>query len=698
MKKYAQLPVIIGFIGLLATLLLVSCQGPVGEQGPSGPPGPQGQQGEQGPAGPPGEPLVAPLPPGDGLSSEITAASIDDNHIVTVTFTLATQDGTPLHMDDVDRVRFGVARLVVDEETEYTHYANYFTQEVSGSEYEFGGVTQSPELETVSQPTFDGDGTVAEVEPGLYTYTFSQPLDETYDPAATHLIGAQITRGLLSANPTFTFVPDGETSPLTRQISLTETCNQCHQEGLNAHGGGRDEYQLCQLCHTPQNVDPETGNSLDLKVMVHQIHDGANLPSVMDGGAYYIVGFRQSIHDYSTVTFPQDVRSCATCHTGSDGDNFKNAPNVAACTSCHDNVNPSTSDNHPGRPKTDVQCLDCHLNEDEEFDDETISGAHTIPRFSTRLSGVNFEIVSVSDIAPGSAPAVTFKITDNEGTPINPEDMDYLALTLAGPTRDYSQRVTEVLFPVAENADSPALEDMGERAYQYVFQYALPADAAGTYAVSIEGYMMEKLSRVSDEIRVAGFNPVYYVSLDAGSVTPRREVISRDQCNSCHGDLAQHGDVRQNTEYCVMCHNANATDEARRPDEAMPPATVDFRAMIHRIHSGANASQPVQFYGFGNTLHDFSQVALPTDIANCQTCHLAGTYNMAALTDLLPSTVTQAGEVVNAVPAITSVCTACHDSSAASGHAQLQTTGNLVETCVVCHGTSREFDTGLIHP
>lgn len=695
MKKIAQLPVIIGFIGLLTALVLASCQGPIGEQGP---PGPQGPQGEPGPIGPPGEPLVAPLPPGDGLSSEITAASIDDSHIVTVTFTLTAQDGTPLQPEDVERLRFGIARLVVDEETEYTHYANYFTQEVSGSAYEFGGTIQSPVLETVSQPTFDGDGTVTEVEPGLYTYTFSQPLDETYDPAATHLIGAQITRGTFSANPTFTFVPDGETPTLTRQISVTETCNQCHQEGLNAHGGGRDEYQLCQLCHTPQNVDPETGNSLDLKVMVHQVHNGANLPSVVDGGAYYIVGFRQSVHDYSTVAFPQDTRSCATCHTGSEGDNYKNAPSNAACTSCHDNVDPSTSDNHPGRPKTDVQCLDCHLNEDEEFDDETISGAHTIPRFSTRLSGVNFEIVSVSDVAPGSAPAVTFKITNNESEVINPADMDYLALTLAGPTSDYSQRVTEVLFPLAENADSPVIEDMGEGIYRYVFQYALPADAAGTYAVSIEGYTMEKLSRVSDEIRVAGFNPVYYVSLDDRSVTPRREVISRDQCNACHGDLAQHGDVRQNTEYCVMCHNATATDEARRPAEAMPPATVDFRVMIHRIHSGVNASRPVQFYGFGNVLQDFSQVALPTGIANCQTCHLAGTYSMAALTDLLPSTVTQAGEVVNTIPAITSVCTACHDSSAASGHAQLQTTGNLVETCVVCHGTGREFDTGVTHP
>ncbi|MBZ0275945.1 MAG: OmcA/MtrC family decaheme c-type cytochrome, partial [Anaerolineae bacterium] len=458
-----------------------------------------------------------------------------------MTFTLATQDGTPLRLEDVERLRFGVARLDVNEETGYTSYSNYFTQEVKGSEYVFGGVTLPPALESVSQPTFDQDGTLTEVEPGVYSYTFSRPLDETYNPAASHLVGGQITRGTYSANPTFTFVPDGTTPAVTRLISTTETCTGCHQDGLNAHGGGRDEYQLCLLCHTPQNVDPETGSSLDMKVMVHQIHDGAGLPSVVAGGTYYIVGFRQNVQDFSGVVFPQDVRSCATCHTGSDGDNFKTAPNAAACTSCHNDVNPLTSDNHPGRPKTDVQCLDCHLSEDEDFDPETISGAHTVPRFSTRLSGVNFEIISVSDAAPGSAPAVTFKITNNAGEVIKPEDMDYLALTVAGPTSDYSQRVTEALFPVPENANPPTLEEMDDGSFKYVFQYTLPADAAGTYAASIEGYVMEKLRRVDDPIRDAGFNPVYYFALDGGSAVSRREVISRDLCNSCHGDLALHG-------------------------------------------------------------------------------------------------------------------------------------------------------------
>jgi len=57
-----------------------------------------------------------------------------------------------------------------------------------------------------------------------------------------------------------------------------------------------------------------TGNTVDMKVMVHKIHYGPNLPSVKAGKPYQIIGFGQSVADYSDVTFPQDIRNCTTCH------------------------------------------------------------------------------------------------------------------------------------------------------------------------------------------------------------------------------------------------------------------------------------------------------------------------------------------------------------------------------------------------
>ena len=86
-----------------------------------------------------------------------------------------------------------------------------------------------------------------------------------------------------------------------------------------------------------------------MKVMIHKIHMGANLPSVQAGEPYVIYGFRDSINDYSHVNFPQDIRNCVNCHAGSatgagldyltltsQGDNWSLYATQAACGSCHD--------------------------------------------------------------------------------------------------------------------------------------------------------------------------------------------------------------------------------------------------------------------------------------------------------------------------------------------------------------------------
>ena len=44
---------------------------------------------------------------------------------------------------------------------------------------------------------------------------------------------------------------------------------------------------VCLVCHNPDAVDPETGESVDMKVMIHKIHSGAELHVVENGGSYY---------------------------------------------------------------------------------------------------------------------------------------------------------------------------------------------------------------------------------------------------------------------------------------------------------------------------------------------------------------------------------------------------------------------------
>jgi OmcA/MtrC family decaheme c-type cytochrome len=303
----------------------------------------------------------------------------------------------------------------------------------------------------------------------------------------------------------------------------------------------------------------------------------------------------------------------------------------------------------------------------------------------------------VENAAPGKSPIVSFKVTTNDGEAIVPTEMDYLAITLAGPTSDYTERVTEVLARSSEDTPPTPVEAAEDGVYRYTFMYTLPEEAVGTYAIAIEGYNMETIPDVDDPVRIAGSNPVVYVALDGGEPEPRRQVIDRELCNACHGDLALHGGIRQNTDYCVMCHNANATDEARRPADAMPPVSINFRSLIHRIHRGEEAVQPLQVYGFGDQLYDYGRVAFPSDLVVCETCHLPNTYTMSGAAGFQPTIITQAGEVVDIIPPIQTVCIACHDNQAASGHAKLETTDDNIEACQVCHGQGREFDVSDAH-
>ena len=685
---------------ILGGLLLASCAGPPGQSGPAGPQGASGPQGQSGPPGATGEPGPAGQSfaiPGEGLVAEISSVEFSDDGKPIVTLRMTDAEGRPQTPETLEGYGFTIAQILVDESTGLSKYHNLLVREVEGAEYTVGSETFQPAVAKASQPFADTEGIWTAGDNGMYTYTFNNTLTTAVDPEQTTTVAIYAFKdGRASvANDVFTFVPAGGETTLTREVVKTETCNTCHNP-LALHGGVRREIGLCVTCHTDQNTDPESGNTVDLKVMIHRIHNGANLASVEAGTPYRIVGFRQNTFDFSNAVWPQDVRNCTTCHSGgAQSANFMNAPNAAACTSCHDAVDPISGENHPGGAQEDGKCGSCHTPEGDEFG-ISITGAHTLPASSGQIKGVTLEIVSVEGAVPDSSPVVTFKVTDGNGNAIAPADMDYLALTLAGPTSDYTSRVTETVFRTPSDAP-PAVEEADGGAYRYTFTYRIPRDATGTYAVGMEGYVMETIDGVEDPVRIAGFNPVSYVALDGGNPEPRRQVVDRELCNACHKNLALHGTIRQNTEYCVMCHNPMATDEAQRPAEAMPPTSINFRVLIHRIHRGAEANNPAQVYGFGGNLFNFGVVEFPGNLAECQTCHLPNTYGLPLANGVLPTTVTQNGRVISTTLATRSVCTACHDSAEAGGHAELMTTASDVETCTVCHSPGTEFDVYEVH-
>ena len=116
------------------------------------------------------------------------------------------------------------------------------------------------------------------------------------------------------AGATFNFVPNGSPVTVTRDVIRTQSCNTCHYQ-LAFHGGYASGMPMCVMCHQPQNADPATGNTLDLKVFAHKLHMGSQLPSVIGytsgtttipPAPYEIIGYMNSVNNFSTVIDPAD--------------------------------------------------------------------------------------------------------------------------------------------------------------------------------------------------------------------------------------------------------------------------------------------------------------------------------------------------------------------------------------------------------
>ncbi|MGE5413921.1 MAG: multiheme c-type cytochrome, partial [Syntrophomonadaceae bacterium] len=130
---------------------------------------------------------------------------------------------------------------------------------------------------TANQAGTDRGGTFTDIDLGHATYKFGTALPAGYDATATTTLGIYATRNLTDlegntfktyyANVEQDFVPNG--SPVTQIWDMIDTnsCNRCH-DPLAAHGGSRRDVKLCVLCHSPQTIDPDTGNTVDFKVMI----------------------------------------------------------------------------------------------------------------------------------------------------------------------------------------------------------------------------------------------------------------------------------------------------------------------------------------------------------------------------------------------------------------------------------------------
>lgn len=637
--------------------------------------------------------ILAQAEPGDGLRAEILNVEIPSDRKPVVTFRLTNAAGAALTVEQMDAnsVRFIITHLQQDPETGLSELLSYTVSSVAGREFTVDGEQVQPALDRASQAVYDSGGTFVRLSNGDYTYTFGSALPQGYNMDETHRVAMQATRDNRKwvANDTFDFKPNGQVAQAIDTVS-NEACNRCH-DVMSGHGGQRYLNELCVTCHTSQTVDPESGASQDYKVLIHKIHRGANLPSVQAGEAYFIVGHNQSVHDYSHVGYPQDIRNCTTCHNGANADAWKTQPSAEACGSCHDDVDFATGEGHIAGPATNDTCATCHPADGPEFG-ASVSGAHVIPEHSAQLAGVTFNLLGVRDTAPGQQLTVTFNITDKDGNIINPEDMSRLGFTLSGPTWEYQGYVAANALGATRMVD--------EETFEFTFPEPLPADAGDTWTIQIEGYLNTQLKDAAGNtimgangqplvVRDAGYDQSLDFAVTGDTVWPRKQIVSEELCNECHQELYFHGGNRQNLDNCVLCHNPMVTDEAVRPADAGVPESIDLKVLIHKIHAGADLNnQPYVVYGRGGTPHDYSHVVLPTNKALCENCHVPGSQLPEFVHQgAQPVTVTQDGNFVSALAPTTAACTSCHDGAQAVAHALANTSPTGEESCALCHGS-----------
>jgi OmcA/MtrC family decaheme c-type cytochrome len=716
---------------LFASALLAACSGTTGSAGPAGP------AGATGPQGPTTTGSAINISTATAITGKITSVAISGPPVVK--FELTDQNGAPIQGLPAADLGFAIAQNGASSQ-----WNSYIYSSVTPAGCPSGVAACDATPKTQASVESATSGTFVDNGDGSYQYTFKTDITKVpnvvYDASLTHRVGFEI-RGLAQANnAAYTFQPStgATTGIFSREIVDTATCDNCHTL-LSEHGGARVEVQYCVMCHNPGTTDPYSGNSLDMKVMVHKIHTGSSLPSIQTasgtnttptlGQGYWIVGYMKSLNNFNTVVFPQDTRNCTTCHVQTHPNltqaaNYMSVPNMEACGACHDNVNFATGANHSSANivANDTQCTTCH-GPTSTIDNSQLQvvAAHVIPEMVFQKQ-ISYNIIKASNTAPGQKPVIQFSVTDptNGNKPwnlvtdepfaycTNPNfGMANLNLAIAWSTTDYtnvgsgvtSEAAEPISLPVTCAATPPTAN--GDGTYTVTSPTAIPANIKGSAGILFEGHPAHDFKDGTGAQEIPVPNAVSYAPITDSVAVPRREVAAVANCNTCHYQLNGHGNNRvDSVQACSFCHNPNATDVVARIAAGVTPAnpdptdhlaeqSMDLKVMIHAIHAGAvraaDLGTPYLLYHNGS-VHNFSTLGFSGLTNNCLACHDANTYYPPDPTSstVLASTVsTYVNGVGNsgpagqtAVTAATAACSACHQSVTEKTH-MTQNGGNF---------------------
>lgn len=740
-------------VGRLALVILVTllaaCAGSTGAQGPAGA---TGAAGPAGPTGPSSTVSAIDVSTATKITATITKVTVPSSGQPVVDFTLADQNGVPLSGLPASDVSFAIAKLVpagvqlkafpglpAPAPLLRSQWQSYLYHMVSPSPS--GGTSTTPVVGTTPEPqatTESGSsGTLLDNGNGSYQYTFKKDIATdpvvTYESTFVHRVGLEI-RGLAPANsPVYTFVPaTGATSGFNADDAVDNAaCTACHQQ-LAFHGGARTNVQYCVICHNPSSADPSSGNTIDFPVMIHKIHMGVDLPSVLAGTHYYIFGYQGAISDFSDVVYPQTdlsnnnsavsgsgTRFCTTCHTPNDttapqSGNYQTVITAATCGSCHDNVDFATGLNHgPGNlPVTDAECATCH-GPSATIDNGAlqVAVAHTLP-VDAAGAKFAFKILSVANTAPGDKPSVTLEVVNPKANdaPYNILDStgpfqlsgSSLKVDMAWPTAGFNNIGSASATASSGTPNQPVsidflsgVTDNGNGTFTATSPVAIPPTASGSGQMAVEGRAVVPLANLSGtgttdvELGITGVTADFAIT-DPTAVAPA-QVVSITKCDACHHDLTLHGQNRtNNVALCEGCHNPNATDAGQHvassglcsalgTSGANPEQSIDFKVLIHEIHASAAMDSSGNLrYPNGLTICSYGarpttfKVAYPGNLEDCNACHVSQSYYPVDDSKVQGTTVVSNDRTTLSDDVVISpnaaVCSSCHTSSTARQH------------------------------
>ncbi len=385
-----------------------------------------------------------------------------------------------------------------------------------------------------------------------------------------------------------------------------------------------------------------------------------------------------------------------------------------------------------------------------------------------------FQIVKVEfNNAPGSdrLPLITYKVIDANGLPVDILDQTNqtiwhqparIFMQIGWDTRDYTNTGSQsnlapatlpntaappgASLPIPVNARDPLSvisRFVIDGTFQVKSKRPVPLTAQGTGVVAMEG----RLARFDATTSTWVAQPVKSVfmnfAITGTTITPRRTVVDVNKCKGCHPThmVSTHGNNRTDEiQVCVICHNPNNTDIAWRMAKINgvavndgPEVPIDFKRLIHGIHSSKMRTAPYVVVGFQHSINNFSFINFPKSLADCQACHFPGTNALPLKPNVLGSTVktwsrieaewTSLGGIftkynfVDGDPSndlkispTAAVCSACHDGREVRGHmeqngaqfAALQSQmnnpdGTPRERCANCHGIGKGEDVVRVH-